>query len=579
MKAWHNLPIVAKIITIGCGIIAVFSAVIFIYMLPKMEESILAKKKEKLQDIVSTISSVADKLNNDVITGRITIEDAQNRVTYIAKSIRFGDDKKDYIWINDYYPKMIAHPFLPDLEGKDVTLITDKNKESPIYLFQEFVKIANSEQKSGFLTYTWQWKDDANKIVPKLSFVEAYEPWKWIIGTGIYIEDFRDEIFALKRNLAIITIGSMLFSLIFIFFISKNISGGIKNLESKLRILRGGDLTVRLNNRYNDEIGSMINSFNELSHHMKEIIIEVMNTVETLSSSSVEMAASADSFAKNSQMQAASSEEITATIEEISGGVENISFEVSDQLVKVSSIQQKINSLNGELNNINTQIQSTKNLTVDITTLAKAGENSLRMMSDNMININTSSQEMKNIINIINDISDKINLLSLNAAIEAARAGNAGRGFAVVADEISKLADQTAQSIKEIGQRIKENESEIGKFSINVEGVLKLLNSIVDGIVHINTMTDGVATTMLSGLSSNTQILEEFAGFKQRAEMISTATTEQKTAIDEMVKTVSDIAGTAQNTASSSEEIAASAEELSGIAELLKNKVEFFKVR
>jgi methyl-accepting chemotaxis protein len=579
MKAWHNLPIAAKIIIIGTGIIAVFSLVIFVYLLPKMEESIFAKKEEKLKDIVASVYAYADKLNADAVSGKITLEEAQTRTADMARSVRYGDDNKDYIWINDYFPKIIVHPFSPELEGKDVTSVTDKNPDNPIYLFQEFAKIALTDAKSGFVTYTWQWKDDPTKTVPKISYVKAFEPWKWVIGTGIYIEDFKAEIFTLKRNLIIISVSTMLVTLIFLFLFSRAITGGITLLESKIRLLQSGDLTLRLSSRYEDEIGRMITSFSELTRHMREIIIEVINTVETLSSSSVEMSASADTFAKSSQQQAASSEEITATIEQISGGVENISAEVSGQLENVGAIQKQITSLNGELGDINAQIQSTKNLATEMSTVAKAGENSLRLMSDNMSNINSSSQEMKNIIGIINDISDRINLLSLNASIEAARAGDAGRGFAVVADEISKLAEQTAQSIKEIGKRIKENETEIGKFSSNAEDVIQLLNSIVEGVIQINGMTDKVATTMLSGLSANTRILEDFAGFKKRAEMITTATGEQKIAMDEMVKTVADIAGTAQHTASTSEEIAASAGDLANIAETLKGKVEFFKVK
>ena len=105
--------------------------------------------------------------------------------------------------------------------------------------------------------------------------------------------------------------------------------------------------------------------------------------------------------------------------------------------------------------------RDTSSLTESISDQARTGSKSLEDMNESITKISASSGEVKNIIGIINDISDKINLLSLNAAIEAARAGEAGRGFAVVADEISKLADQTAQSIKGISDLIRENDSEI----------------------------------------------------------------------------------------------------------------------
>ena len=222
-------------------------------------------------------------------------------------------------------------------------------------------------------------------------------------------------------------------------------------------------------------------------------------------------------------------------------------------------------------------MNNARSLTAEITQVTNAVENSLGNMSANMTKINTSSQEMKNIVGMINEISDKINLLSLNAAIEAARAGESGRGFAVVADEISKLADQTAESISGIDTLISDNETEINNFTKNAEEIFSTINLIIERISSMETMASVVSKLMESGVETNNSVSFEFLDIQQSAGMIQTATQEQRTAMEEMVKTVNDISETSQEVASSSEEIAGSSEELSAMAENLQKKVSFFK--
>ena len=127
-------------------------------------------------------------------------------------------------------------------------------------------------------------------------------------------------------------------------------------------------------------------------------------------------------------------------------------------------------------------IRETAEVSTQISLKAREGEQSMTGMNSAMTRIIQSSEEMTGIVKIINDISERINLLSLNAAIEAARAGDAGRGFAVVADEISKLADQTASSIKSIDTLIRTNESEIGKGNQNVGAAVEKINYIISDI-------------------------------------------------------------------------------------------------
>jgi methyl-accepting chemotaxis protein len=198
-------------------------------------------------------------------------------------------------------------------------------------------------------------------------------------------------------------------------------------------------------------------------------------------------------------------------------------------------------------------------------------------MEESMVSMNQRSTAMTGIINIINDISDRINLLSLNAAIEAARAGNAGRGFAVVADEISKLADQTFASVKEISSLIKAGEDESKQGLETVNSVVASLSKILTGVTGINNMVESMSGFMESQITTNKTVNNEALDVKQRSEEIQQASEIQKNATSEIVRSISTINELTQANAAGAEEMSSNAIDISQIAKTLHEKVDNFR--
>lgn len=220
-----NLPF--RIILPALLTVALFVSAIFFLILPILESRMMDLKREMIKELTQTAWSTLARFHKKELEGRLSSDDAKRQAVSLMRNIRYGPEFKDYFWISDMEPKMIMHPYRPDLEGKNVSNFADPNGK---LIFLEFIK-AVKNGGAGYVDYKWQWKDNPSKIVPKISYVKEFVPWKWIIGTGIYIEDVRNEINALTRNIFFLCVGIS----VIIFLLSAYIIWQSVNSEKKAR--------------------------------------------------------------------------------------------------------------------------------------------------------------------------------------------------------------------------------------------------------------------------------------------------------------------------------------------------------
>lgn len=183
--------------------IVMFNLLIFAIVIPEMKENIIEKKMEMLKELTRAELSEINHLYQQEQQGLMDGEKARQMALSRLKSIRYGEENKDYFWVSNREPRMIMHPYRPDLDGQDLTNYADPRGKR---LFVEVARVVN-EKREGRVDYLWQWKDDPEKIVPKVSFVKWFEPWDWIIGTGVYIEDVRTEVDRMTRKVINISLG------------------------------------------------------------------------------------------------------------------------------------------------------------------------------------------------------------------------------------------------------------------------------------------------------------------------------------------------------------------------------------
>ncbi len=408
--------------------------------------------------------------------------------------------------------------------------------------------------------------------------------WKWYsyFEWVFLIEVDRGEALAsVKTMAAFFLLTGIIFTIAVLFLAFWNFSRIMKPVNriiDTIKVMTTGDLTVRTGVDSRSDVADIGESLDQFLNNMSFIVKNVKDISLTLASSSEQMSASSGQFTENVQRQAASAEEIMSTVEELSSGLENVSDGANDQFTSLNALGGMMKELSDSINSMAARIKDALNLTGQISSKAKSGSESLTVMNQSMSTIDGRTREMTNIIEIINGISEQVNLLSLNAAIEAARAGDAGRGFAVVADEISKLADQTATSLKDIDTLIRVNNEEISTGIANVGATVRVISDIIDGVETISRMMNAIYENMERQLTTNETVNSEAGKVQIRSSEIRSATEEQKIAAEEIVKSVSYINELSQKNAATSEEMTASNQELAHIAGSLSQRVDYFKV-
>ncbi|HUX96836.1 MAG TPA: cache domain-containing protein [Bacteroidales bacterium] len=167
-----------------------FAGLIFFYLIPGFENAMMERKRTLIKEMTSSAYSLIEYYYSLENKGILDSTEARIQAKNAIGNIRYGEQLKDYFWITDRKPVMIMHPYRKELNGNDLSAFEDSKGK---LIFVEFAR-AVSQTGESYVEYMWQWNDDSTTVVPKLSYVKLFEPWNWIIGTGIYIEDVKTEI-------------------------------------------------------------------------------------------------------------------------------------------------------------------------------------------------------------------------------------------------------------------------------------------------------------------------------------------------------------------------------------------------
>ena len=520
--------------------------VLFAVVLSNEKSQLLADRQDKTRNVVEAATSVLEYFHKQEKAGKISREEAQAQAKEVLRGMRY--DKVEYFWINDMHPVSVMHPIKPELEGKDQTGNIDKTGKA---LYVEFVKTVKASG-SGFVDYYWT-KPGSDAVVPKISYVKGFEPWGWVVGSGIYIDDI-DAIFrqnAIKFLAWGLLIGG--FIAISLTLVSRNLIrtlGGDPLYASQItRRIAAGDLTTEVECATGDT-SSVLAGMKEMQQTLRTMINEIVRGAEQLSSASEQLLHASEDVAARSRQQSESASAMAAAVEEMTVSI--------DQVAENAREAHTISVHAGDLSSKGAHV--IQNAAAEMHNISEAVQSSSAIIED----LGRQSDQITSIVNTIKEIADQTNLLALNAAIEAARAGEQGRGFAVVADEVRKLAERTTLSTAEIAGMV-------GKIQ---NGTRNAVSSMETGVVQAG---KGVDLASQAG-TSITEIRNGSVRVMEVVNSISDSIREQGTVSSEIAKNIERIAQMSEESASAIQHTTDAARHLQQLSSGLHNSVSRFKL-
>lgn len=495
----------------------------------------------QVQNVITLLTALHDRETS----GELTESQAQKEAVRLVKSLRYGTDNSGYFWIDSLDYTLVAHPILSQQEGTNRYNLEDKNG---IKIIQEIFKTAQNSSAGGFSEFYFT-KSDGVTIAPKRTYSMLFKPWNWIVSTGNYYDDIQKEIHTrtqdfdsrYKNTIIAAEISNILLlvlTLVMVIRFSHKFTAPVTGVAGMLEKVGKGNLTIRLpDTRSRDEIGRMQRQANSLVSAMHDMVAAVRSkasalehtageldrSTETISSGIKEIVVNLKELSKHAAEQNHSTEEtadimqnMIETVKELTGKIETQNSDVAQSSAAIEEMVANIEMIAKNVTHFSDSFEK----------FAKVSEEGSGLMHDITAliqDVSGASNELLNTNRIIANVAGQTNMLAMNAAIEAAHAGESGYGFAVVAEEIRTLSENTAKQSRTIGSSLKkilEQIKTVDAASSKAENVFSGINSRMTDIHNLLTEIQAAISEQSAGSS---QIVVSLGHIKEVTEGVRTS--------------------------------------------------------
>ncbi|MGJ4915656.1 cache domain-containing protein [Bradyrhizobium oligotrophicum] len=492
-----------------------------------LETALKDQRQSELSHLAQTAVSIAREEYDAIARDKVAPEVAQKKAAERIGKLRYGSG--DYFWINDMGPKMVMHPIKPELNGQN---LADNKDPTGKRLFVEMVDVVK-RQGAGVVDYMWP-KPGKDAPQPKMSYVAGFEPWGWIIGTGVYVDDLEAQMWESKRSVFIAAMLVMLIIGSITLIIARRMSSALAAMSGALTELGNGNFDIKLpgQNR-SDELGDMARSIEQFRQKTEEkarqtamLEDEQRQVAERIKTRALqEMAEAVEQAASNAVGEVAqgtghmadNAKSMTDSALTLERNSSSVAAAAEQALATTQTVAKASAQLAASISQISSQVSSSRELTRKAVAASSDAQATIAKLSE-------AADKVGAVTSLISEIAGQTNLLALNATIEAARAGDAGRGFAVVASEVKSLAEQTAKATSEIAQQIAEIQdstrasvTSIGAIGEVIRNVEAVSSGIADAIQAQNGVTIEISRTVEETSAAAREVASQIAEVSREA--------------------------------------------------------------
>ncbi|ODC03692.1 chemotaxis protein [Terasakiispira papahanaumokuakeensis] len=540
MQALKNMKLRTKLILMVSGL---FLGVILIEAsaLSSLHTQLLDARKAKVREQVEAAYTLVQhyyeqrqSLGEDV---------SKQRALDALRVLRYGDN--GYVWINDMQAKLVLHPMKPDQEGRDMSHVKDGAGKLHWQAMIDTVKRTGK----GFVDYTYigpQFDTPQDKV----SYVKGFTPWGWVIGSGVFLSDVTHLFWQSALKSLGLTLVVLIISMGLIWSLTRSITFSVNRVLTVVRRVAEGDLTQRTHATRRDEIGELSRGVDQMTNHLTDLMNNIQQACLNLQQEADSLSASSEQTRSAMRHQFEEVDQVATAMNEMNATVHEVASHASDASDAANHASEQ-----AELGHrdVGRSIDAMQNL-----------EASVNRADAAMRDLENQTSEIDQVVEVIRNISEQTNLLALNAAIEAARAGEAGRGFAVVADEVRSLAQRTQSStgqIQEMIQRLQDHArtvvEEMHQSQEQAKGSVKVVESAGEDLQHI---------------------LNEVQRINDMNAQIATASEEQSAVAEEINRNLTSIHGNSEEALDAASTITEASHHLKDAAGQLSTQVKRFKL-
>ncbi|MTI71916.1 MAG: methyl-accepting chemotaxis protein [Firmicutes bacterium] len=479
------------------------------------------------------ISAAKPVYNGDEFVGVLAITVPIDILTERITNIKIGD--KGSIALVDRENKTIAH------KNKEII-----GEEIPI----EKISNAISKKENGTVDYNWV---ENGKEVQKFAVFDTIDGVDWKIVATMYEDEIKEQSSAILNRIVFIGLIALIIAITVAVLFSRALTKNIKRLVDTTKKVMDGDFTVKSDIKSTDEIGLLSDSFNMMIETVRDLIKKSKNV-------SLEVTSSAQNLAATSEETSASAEEISNTVDEIAKGATEQANDSQEGASLVNNLDEKFKSLvNNSEDMLNTakEVKEVNQSGIEVVNglreETKSNNEATKRIENAILELDSKSKEIGNILETITSISEQTNLLALNASIEAARAGEHGKGFAVVANEIRDLAEGSSEAAEEIKQI--------------VSGIQDQSKNTVNIMDEVKERSNNQTTAVNKANDSFSEISSSIEDITTKIESISDFVKDMDNDKNKIVEAIENISSVSEETAASSEEVSATVQQQTSAVE------------